>query len=304
MIFKKPKEKENKLMNALLLTMLAFAPPSGGTNNVITGQYYAPDPAIQTVVMSTVGSADHVINVAASSFCSSNFVNALCMAATNGVAVTACLSISGGSNTCNYIHARQLVASGGTVLIGTFSHTAANRFVTLDSVYTMQGTYYWSDGAVQAGNDLTTVSGSNLATQNNTQFQTLVMSCTPYSGFLPLATGRRYVQECIPLGSIKGGPPPIDLRLSPLPCSGVIAAQPMAGTTCHDGCPIPPTAAATITPCAGLSVPSGEGRRGLGFRFASQRNKYMLAPNAPTPCEPGERVPRARLFGRRRLCGS
>jgi hypothetical protein len=107
-------------MNAVFIAMLAFAPPSGGTNNVITGQYYAPDPRIAGVVTSTVGSADHTINVAASSFCNSNFVNALCIAATNGVAVTACLSISGGSNTCNYIHARQLIASGGTVLIGTF----------------------------------------------------------------------------------------------------------------------------------------------------------------------------------------
>ena len=171
---------------ATAATAIIGSPPvPSGTADTILWQYYAPDSRLMPGALALVGSASTRIQIAAASFCSGSMCAALCKAASTGIAVTACLSITGGSNSCGFFHARQLVASGGTVYIGNYKHSAANRFINIDSTAVLQGTYYWSANAVQQGNVLTAVSGTNANALNESVFGILTETGTRYTASAP-----------------------------------------------------------------------------------------------------------------------
>lgn len=169
------------VLSVLVLPAISVASPPtpSGSADVTLGVWYSPDPAhLPQVALDLAGSAEVSIFLATSRLTDAAFVSDLCTSATNSVAVHVAVLLPSSTTSAGWVQARRVVASGGTVTRVAAGVTIPSSFVVADGVGTVQGPYYFSPTAVQAGSYLMLVSGTHSAAVNVAKFASLISGGT------------------------------------------------------------------------------------------------------------------------------
>lgn len=154
-------------------------PSPSSSADVVLGLWYSPDSThLPQEALDLAGSSSSVLRVGTWKLTDASFVGSLCAASTRGVSVFVATLLPSSTTAAGWVQARRLVSSGGTVWSCSFPQRIANNFVTADNSYTLQGNYYFSATAVQAGSYLMAVSGTHTAAVANSTFATLISGGT------------------------------------------------------------------------------------------------------------------------------
>ncbi len=158
---------------------VASPPAPSGTKDIVMAVYRWPGtPSPQSAALGLIGSASSSLRLATWHLSDGSIGQALCTAATNGLSVQVAYDLSGGTETAQHKIIAQIKASGGTCWSCHFPKKIANNFLEADGVYTLNGSYYYSPTAVQAGTYTLAVSGTPAAAAAIAQFSALIASGT------------------------------------------------------------------------------------------------------------------------------
>ena len=147
--------------------------------DTVASVYYAPDPRAKQNLLALIANAKTSIILSNPFFTDPDFGNALAVASTNGITVSAVLAQSQTRSSDEWQYQTLADPPNVAIWLSPMHQTIPNNFMILDGGTTCLGSYRWSPTAVQNGNWSATITGSNTANAYLETWQALQYSATP-----------------------------------------------------------------------------------------------------------------------------